>query len=82
MKKNAGGPDVSSTRLLALADACAAELMVNGMGQKAERLVLISRNGRDLGGWGRLPLRDRILAAMQKTKQGTQKEGKASCKSK
>lgn len=44
-------------------------LFDNGMNQKADRLILVEENhpgstkvtnARDLGGWGRLPIRDRI----------------------
>lgn len=37
------------------------DLFTNGFGQKAERLVLTSVDGRDLGGWCRGAMRDRIL---------------------
>ena len=30
---------------------CVKRLFVNGMGSHAERLVLMSKDGKDLGGW-------------------------------
>lgn len=38
----------------------ARELLVNGSGETAERLVLIAKDGRDLGGWGETALRSRL----------------------
>jgi len=32
----------------------------NGAGQKADRLVLVDSDGRDLGGWGKKPFADRL----------------------
>ena len=50
--------------LTALIDA----LFTNGEGAKAERLMLVSKDGRDLGGWGRtaveLILRDYLAAIL------------------
>lgn len=43
-------------------DALVASLFVNGGGQIAERLVLTDATGRDLGGWCRGAIRDRIEA--------------------
>jgi len=42
----------------------AAELFVNGAGQRAERLVLISKFGFDLGGWAQSVVQQRIEAAL------------------
>lgn len=39
---------------------CLDYLFANGSGQKAERLVLTSKDGRDLGGWARAAMRDVI----------------------
>lgn len=39
----------------ALAEKIVAALFVNGQGQEAERLVLVSAENSDLGGWGRKP---------------------------
>lgn len=36
-------------------------LLTNGSGDRAERLVLTSHDGKNLGGWGRLSLRDHLL---------------------
>jgi len=46
------------------------ELFTNGMGAKAERIVLIAQDGRDLGGWGKKPLIDQLCRSfgiVQKT---------------
>jgi len=43
-----------------IAAQIAEDLFVNGMGEVADRLVLTSKEGRDLGGWGRLAVVDRI----------------------
>jgi len=48
-----------------LAEAIVRDLFVNGAGQQAARLVLFDHHGRDLGGWGREPARDRIETALQ-----------------
>lgn len=39
------------------------ELFANGFGDEAARLVLTSEAGRDLGGWSRGPVLDRVRAA-------------------
>lgn len=46
------------------------ELFTNGQGERADRLVLTDERGRDLGGWGRHALRDR-LQAFQRVKANT-----------
>lgn len=46
-----------------IAEAATESLFVNGNGDKAERLVLVSGKS-DLGGWSRAPVADIILAAM------------------
>ncbi len=43
-----------------------ADIMVNGIGQKADRLVLVTDHGINLGGWGKLPLADRIAGILAK----------------
>lgn len=50
----------------ALADRIVADLFRNGAGQEADRLVLTSKDGRDLGGWSRGPVRDVILRELRK----------------
>ncbi len=52
-------PDVSRAATRALAEQIAADLMTNP-GGTADRLVLTSQDGRDMGGWARGPLEDRI----------------------
>jgi hypothetical protein len=50
------------------------KLFVNGMGQRADRMVLVQEDypgkakvsdARDLGGWSRLPIRDLLLDALR-----------------
>jgi len=64
---------MSSTRD-ALVNNVLDKMFINGAGQTADRLILIQEdhNGKakitdaqDLGGWGRLPLRDLLLAALR-----------------
>jgi len=43
-------------------------LFVNGQGQQAERLVLTSCEGKNLGGWSRGPVRDIIVKAIREAK--------------
>ena len=43
-----------------LAEWIVSDLFTNGVGQKAKRLVLELEDGRDGGGWGRGPAKDRI----------------------
>jgi hypothetical protein len=45
-----------------LIDQLLDDLFTNGQGQIAYRLVLTSKDGRDLGGWGREVIRDRVLS--------------------
>lgn len=40
------------------------DLFTNGLGHEAERLVLFA-NGKDIGGWGRGPVRDKIQSALR-----------------
>lgn len=41
------------------------ELFINGFGQEADRLVLTTKEGRDLGGWCRKAVHDRLLAILK-----------------
>lgn len=43
-----------------LAERIAHEIFVNGSGEEADRLVLTSRAGRDLGGWCKGVIADKI----------------------
>jgi hypothetical protein len=47
-----------------LADRLVSDLFVNGSGEQAHRLVLTTEDGRELGGWGQRPVRDRIVSAL------------------
>ena len=42
------------------------DLFRNGQGDEAHRLVLTSAHGRDLGGWGRQDVVDRIADALSR----------------
>lgn len=53
-----------TARSRALAREAVEYLFVNGAGSKAERLVLTSKDGRDLGGWGKPAVLDRIALAI------------------
>lgn len=44
----------------AIAEQIVRELFRNGFGDEADRLVLMTRDRRDVGGWGRGPAHDRI----------------------
>ena len=48
------------------------ELFRNGAGQEAERLVLTTREGRDLGGWCKSVIRDKITGLIAELKQKEQ----------
>ena len=47
-----------------LAQRIADKLFVNGNGQKAERLVLMSPAQKDLGGWCKQAVIDRIVESL------------------
>lgn len=58
---------------LKLATRIAKDLFTNGMKERADRLALMSKDGRDLGGWGLEPMRDRIANALeQQAERGTE----------
>lgn len=46
------------------AESIVARLFTAGNGEAADRLVLTSEDGRDLGGWGRGPVLDLIVDAL------------------
>jgi len=56
-----------------LATRITTEIFENGFGEKADRLMLVGRGERDLGGWGFQPLREAISELLaeevQKNKQ-------------
>jgi len=58
---------MSEAELLQLATAIADELFTNGQGQRAERLVLTSRFGSDLGGWCQRAVIDVIARQLRAT---------------
>lgn len=49
-----------------LAEQIADELFVNGFGERAERLVLLDDAGRNLGGWSKTAVVDRITACLER----------------
>ena len=50
-----------------LADAIVDDLFTSGNGEEHRRLVLEDHNGQSNGtGWGKLPMRDRILQHLNK----------------
>lgn len=51
------------------ADSLVADLFTNGCGQAALRLVLTDMGGRDLGGWCRGAVRDRIEPALSRARR-------------
>ncbi len=44
-------------------------LFVNGSGESADRLVLMSSDGRDLGGWGLEPAREHVLERLRELEE-------------
>lgn len=50
-----------------IADAVVADLFLTGCDQPAERLVLEGKDKRDLGGWCRGAVRDRVLAILERS---------------
>lgn len=53
-----------------LAAEIARDLFTNGFNERADRLVLTSKNGRDLGGWGEPMVRDRIADKLREAVKG------------
>jgi hypothetical protein len=64
--KKAIAPSVSNELLGALAEEITDRLFTNGANEKARRLVLELKDGRNGGGWGREPVRDMILDVLRK----------------
>lgn len=44
-------------------DELVEKLFRNAFGEQADRLVLMTADGKDLGGWCKKAIKDRILAA-------------------
>jgi hypothetical protein len=59
-----------SMELQELAERIAKHLFTNGTGERAERLVLEMRNGRDGGGWSEwavtLAIKEKLVEFLQK----------------
>jgi hypothetical protein len=49
-----------------LAQTIVDDLYTNGQGDEADRLVLMSKAGQDLGGWGKLPLYHRLAQLLER----------------
>lgn len=59
---------MNNKKLQELADKAAKDLFTNGNGDKADRLVLTSKNGRDLGGWCETVVSDHIFCCLLEVK--------------
>jgi hypothetical protein len=46
-------------------------LFVNGQGQEADRLVLTTKEGKDLGGWCKRAVVDRIVDNLRESRDST-----------
>ncbi len=58
--------EVAEIRLQGIAYEATKDLFVNGQGEIAERLVLVTSECCDLGSWGFSSVRNRILEALHK----------------
>lgn len=61
---------MSEAAMKQIAAAIVERLFTNGAGQRAERLVLTDRNGRDLGGWADKPAQDQIVRVLRQFEIG------------
>jgi hypothetical protein len=61
---------VPTEQALQTARKIVADLFVNGNGDEAHRLVLMTADGRDLGGWCRQSVVDRIAEGISKASEG------------
>lgn len=59
-------PQPIDRRIRALAKRVARDLFRNGAGEHAARLVLTSEDGRELGGWCRKAVEDRLATALRR----------------
>jgi hypothetical protein len=48
-----------------IANEIVEQLFTNGFGNVAERLVMLSANGRNLGGWSQDAVRDQVLKVLE-----------------
>lgn len=51
-------------------DTLVTDLFTNSFGEEAARLVMVDAANRDLGGWCRTAVRDRIRAALSRARKG------------
>ena len=56
---------MTSEEIAVLAMKIVDDLFVNGQGKQASRLVLVTAEGRDLGGWCRQAAVDRITEVLK-----------------
>ena len=61
------------TKLRRIADNLTKNLFVNGAGERASRLALMSLSNRDLGAWSSSAVFDLILAAVREAGGATKK---------
>lgn len=54
-----------------LAEQIASDLFTNGEGNRAERLVMLSKDGHDLGGWCYASVVERVCEALTRTTKST-----------
>jgi hypothetical protein len=54
----------------------ALKLFVNGAGQAGDRLVITSKDGKDLGGWGMFPVVDVVAKAIDEARRAERKASK------
>lgn len=60
---------ISDERLRQAAKELLDQLFVNGFGQEAERLVLMSADGKDLGGWCKQAVLDTVESVFQRERR-------------
>jgi hypothetical protein len=65
---------VSTVTMRELAEQIADDLFTNGEGKPADRLVLTVNGRRDLGGWSRGAVIDRVVAILKRARSTTQEE--------
>lgn len=53
-----------------IASRIADDLLTNGAGERGDRLVITSSEGKDLGGWCWSAVRDRIRSAIDAAMEG------------
>lgn len=64
---------LSKETLLSIAESITNQLFTNGLGNEAQRLVLMSKHGKDLGGWCRKAVMDRVVECLEENKNSFKK---------